>query len=429
MGTGSWSGNVGCVSTHEGLLKMYRRSETTWIHLCLALWLVAIVAPAQARDLFADARDLMVDEEIVAAGVKNARVIEAIRTTPRHEFVSLAQRKLAYFDMALPIGESQTISPPFVVALMTEALDPQPTDRVLEIGTGSGYQAAVLAGLVREVYSIEIVTSLGRQAARTLSRLHYDNVHTKIGDGFQGWAEHAPFDKIIVTCSPELVPRPLVDQLKDGGQMVVPVGERYQQTLYLLKKTGGRMVSEKLRPTLFVPMTGRAEEARRVLPDPAKPEIANGTFEETIGDPPRMAGWHYVRQAELITEEYAPEGDAFISFHNAEPGRGCRALQGFAVDGRKVHALDFSLHVRGEGIRPGQNTQQMPLLIVTFYDERRATVGNGVMGPWRGSFPWREETGRIEVPPRAREAIVRVGLHGAVGQISFDDIRMIGETR
>jgi len=410
---------------------MCRRHDTAWIVvcLCLAAWLVAVDTPAQGRDLFADARDLMVDEEIVAAGVTNARVIEAMRTTPRHEFVSIVQRKLAYFDMALPIGDSQTISPPFVVALMTEALDPQPTDRVLEVGTGSGYQAAVLSGLVKEVYSIEIVAPLGRQAARTLERLHYDNVHPKIGDGFQGWPEHAPFDKIIVTCSPELVPGPLVDQLKEGGRMVVPVGQRYQQTLYLLKKKDGRLVGEKLRPTLFVPMTGRAEDKRSVLPDPTKPEIANGDFEQTIGDPPRIAGWHYVRQAELITDGNAPEGDTFITFRNAEPGRGCRALQGFAVDGRKVHVLDFSLHVRGSGIRPGQDTRQMPLLIVTFYDERRATVGNGVIGSWRGTFPWREETGRIEVPPRAREAIVRIGLHGAVGQISFDDIRMSGDTR
>ncbi|MEE8452988.1 MAG: protein-L-isoaspartate O-methyltransferase, partial [Thermoguttaceae bacterium] len=163
---------------------MCQQNHPAWIRLCLCLaaWLVAVDAPAQGRDLFADARDRMVDEEIVAAGVKNARVIEAIRTTPRHEFVPLSQRKYAYFDMALPIGDSQTISPPFVVALMTEALDPQPTDRVLEVGTGSGYQAAVLSPLVRDVYSIEIVEQLGRKAAKVLKRLKYDNVHTKVGD-------------------------------------------------------------------------------------------------------------------------------------------------------------------------------------------------------------------------------------------------------
>ena len=168
--------------------------------------LVAAEAMAQSRAAFDAARNKMVDDEIVAAGVKNPRVIQAMRNTPRHEFVSLNQRKNAYFDMALPIGEGQTISPPFVVAYMTETIDPQPGDNVLEIGTGSGYQAAVLAKLVREVYTIEIVDTLGHKAEKTLERLHYDNVHVKVGDGYQGWPEHAPFDKIIVTCSPEKVP-------------------------------------------------------------------------------------------------------------------------------------------------------------------------------------------------------------------------------
>ena len=138
--------------------------------------------------------------------------------------------------MALPIGEQQTISPPFIVAYMTQEIDPQPTDRVLEIGTGSGYQAAMLSPLVKEVYTIEIVEPLGKRAARTLKRLGYKNVFAKVGDGYLGWPEAAPFDKIIVTCSPEKVPQPLVDQLKDGGLMIVPVGERYQQNLYLFRK-------------------------------------------------------------------------------------------------------------------------------------------------------------------------------------------------
>ena len=150
----------------------------------------------------------MVDEEIVAAGVKNPRVIEAMRATRRGtNSCRRTSASNAYYDMALPIGEGQTISPPFIVAYMTESLDPQPTDKVLEIGTGSGYQAAVLSGLVHEVYTIEIVPPLGQRAAKTLKRLDYNNVHTKIGDGYQGWPEHAPFDKIIVTCSPEKVPR------------------------------------------------------------------------------------------------------------------------------------------------------------------------------------------------------------------------------
>ena len=285
----------------------------------------------------------MVDEEVVAAGVKNERVIRAMRDTPRHEFVPANQRQFAYFDMALPIGNGQTISPPFIVASMTEAIDPQPGDRVLEIGTGSGYQAAVLSPLVKDVYTIEIVEPLGRRAARALTRLGYKNVETRIGDGYQGWPEAAPFDKIIVTCSPEKVPQPLVDQLREGGLMVIPVGERYQQTLFLMRKSEGELQSEALRPTLFVPMTGEAEEKRRVKPDPNNPQITNGSFEELQKDDPgkpQPAGWHYQRQLTLKSDaQTAHDGKNFVKFHNTEPGRGSQALQGFAVDGRKVSAI------------------------------------------------------------------------------------------
>ena len=402
--------------------------RTTWRRALLGCMTMVLFAAgdarAQTRTAFAEAREKMVDEEIVDAGVKNARVIESMRKTPRHEFVSLAQRKYAYFDMALPIGESQTISPPFVVAYMTEALDPQKQDKVLEIGTGSGYQAAVLSPLVHEVYTIEIVKSLGLKAARTLRRLGYDNVHVKVGDGYKGWPEHAPFDKIIVTCSPEGVPPALTAQLKEGGRMVIPVGERYQQMLYLMRKTEGKIVAEAMRPTLFVPMTGRAEDRRRVLPDPANPTIRNGDFELVTGEPPTPVGWHYQRQLELITDGDAPSGRNFVTFRNAEPGRGCRALQGMAIDGRKVNELDVSLHVRGKGIRPGQSRDQLPLLVITFYGQNRGSVGHAVVGPWRGTFSWQRETARLRVPKPAREAVVRIGLLGAVGEIAFDAIRL-----
>jgi protein-L-isoaspartate(D-aspartate) O-methyltransferase len=366
----------------------------------------------------------MVTEDIVGAGVRNPRVIEAMRRTPRHEFVGLSQRKNAYFDMALPIGESQTISSPFIVAHMTEQLDPQPTDTVLEIGTGSGYQAAVLSGLVREVYTIEIVAPLGQRAAGALRRLGYHNVHVKVGDGFLGWPEHAPFDKIIVTCSPEKVPTPLVEQLKEGGRMVIPVGERYQQTMYLLKKTGGKLVSEALRPTLFVPMTGAAEDNRQVKPDPTHPEIHNGDFEAVTGDPPEPVAWHYARQMQLLSAPDAPSGKNYVVFRNTEPGRPAQVLQGFAVDGRKVKLLEVALRVRGREIRAGQNANQLPRLIIVYYDENRATVGEAAMSPWRGSFPWQRDTARLAVPVRAREAIVRIGLTGAVGEIAFDQIEL-----
>jgi protein-L-isoaspartate(D-aspartate) O-methyltransferase len=398
--------------------------------LCLAGLLPAAIpspAAAQGRSEFEAARRRMVDEEIVAAGVSNERVIRAMRETPRHEFVPLNQRPYAYWDMALPIGEGQTISPPFVVASMTEALDPQPRDKVLEIGTGSGYQAAVLSPLVAEVYTIEIVPSLGRRAAAALRRLRYDNVRVKIGDGFEGWPEHAPFDKIIVTCSPEKVPPALAAQLREGGRMVIPVGERYQQTLYVMTKRDGRLVGEALKPTLFVPMTGQAERGREVQPDPTRPAVVNGGFEHLEGDPPQAAGWHYQRQMTVVSSaqgDAAPEGDHYARFRNTVPGRGCQALQGFPVDGRRVPRLELSFHVRGQDIRPGQHSQQLPVVGITFYDENRATVGQWVVGPWRATFPWRAERALIDVPPRAREAIMRIGLLGAIGEIDFDGFEL-----
>jgi protein-L-isoaspartate(D-aspartate) O-methyltransferase len=413
--------------------------------------LLAIAMPVRASD-FAAQRQRMVEQEIVAAGITDPRVIESMRNTPRHEFVALPSRSNAYYDMALPIGNAQTISPPFVVAYMTEQLLPQPTDTVLEIGTGSGYQAAVLSPLVKEVYTIEIVKPLGERAARTLKRLKYTNVHAKVGDGYQGWPEHAPFDKIIVTCSPEEVPPKLVEQLREGGRMIVPVGERYEQTLYLFRKVDGKLEKVALLPTLFVPMTGKAEDGRVAKPDPANPQINNGGFEEILApaaapeeteadkskadksktaeppvdadkSEPTPSGWHYQRQLKLIDDEKAPEGGNYITFSNTEPGRGAQALQGLAVDGRKVSALDVSLWVKGVNLRAA-SPQQEPVLAITFYDENRSQAGYTWVGPWRDSFDWRKVTDTLRVPPKAREAIVRIGLSGATGELSFDDIQI-----
>ena len=248
-------------------------------------------------------RNNLVKDVLESGGIKNPRVLEAMRTTPRHEFVDPEYRPQAYFDKALPIGSSQTISSPYIVAVMTQELDPQPSDRVLEIGTGSGYQAAVLSPLVKDVYSIEIVAKLGERAAKVLKRLSYRNVHTKVGDGFLGWPEHAPFNKIIVTCSPENVPQPLIDQLADGGMIIIPVGERYQQTLTIMRKKGKELEREALRPTLFVPMTGAAEDQRKVQADPAHPKLINGDFEETPFKSGDIPGWYYQRGLNWITNE------------------------------------------------------------------------------------------------------------------------------
>ena len=397
-----------------------------WAALCLlAAWPAAASAQRHApRPSPEDARNRMVDEEVVGGGIKDPRVIQAMRITPRHEFVSRKWLDRAYLDMSLPIGEGQTISPPTFVAYMTEQLEPQADDRVLEIGTGSGYQAAVLSPLVKEVYSIEIVEKLGKQAQQALKRLKYANVFVKIGDGYLGWPEHAPFDKIIVTCSPEKVPQPLIDQLKEGGRMVIPVGERYQQVFHLLKKENGKLINEALRPTLFVPMTGKAEESRQVQPDALHPKLVNGGFEELTGASGEPAGWYFVRQMKVVTGGDAPEGRNYATFSNAEPGRGCRALQGFPIDGRKVHELELSCMVRGTDMASGLAPSQSPQLAVLFLDENRATVGQGAIGPWRGTFAWKRMTRSIKVPAHAREGIVEIGLLGGIGEVSYDDVQI-----
>ncbi len=193
-------------------------------------------------------------------GIRHDGVLKAMLEVPRHEFVPLKYRSEAYDDRPLPIGHRQTISQPFIVAFMSEALDPQPMHRVLEIGTGSGYQAAVLARLVKEVFTIEIVEPLGRQAEKDLKRLGYNNVQVRVGDGYAGWPEQAPFDTIIVTCAPDHVPQPLTDQLKEGGRLIIPVGELGNQSLVLIRKKDGRLKQEQVMEVRFVPMTGKAEE-------------------------------------------------------------------------------------------------------------------------------------------------------------------------
>lgn len=217
-----------------------------------------------AEPAWAAARRQMVAEQLKARSrdIRNERVLAAMGTVPRHEFVPENRRHEAYEDYPLPIGYGQTISQPYIVAFMTEQLDPKPTDKVLEIGAGSGYQAAVLSLLVGEVYTIEIVEPLGRRAAIDLERLGYRNVKVRVGDGYQGWPDAAPFDAIIVTCAPEQIPQPLIDQLKDGGRMIIPVGGFGDQQLYLLEKRGKEVQRRAVLPVRFVPMTGRAAEGR-----------------------------------------------------------------------------------------------------------------------------------------------------------------------
>ena len=199
------------------------------------------------------ARERMVTKQIEARGVRDSSILRAMRKVRRHQFIPENLRVAAYEDHALPIGEGQTISQPYVVAVMTEAIQTRPDMKVLEIGTGSGYQAAILGELCKSVYTIEIVESLGKNAAKLLAGL-YKNVHVRIGDGYSGWPEEAPFDAILVTCAPTKVPRPLADQLKEGGRMVIPVGETWVQELVVLTKKNGRLEQQAILPVRFVPM-------------------------------------------------------------------------------------------------------------------------------------------------------------------------------
>ena len=198
-------------------------------------------------------RRQMVEHQLHARGIQDERVLAAMSKVPRHRFVNFSWRDLAYRDRPLPIGHNQTISQPYIVAYMTETAEISPEDKVLEIGTGCGYQTAILGEIAQEVYSIEIIPQLAERAYRTLSQLGYKNIKVKTGDGYQGWVENAPYDAIIVTAAPEHIPQPLIDQLATNGKMVIPVGKLYQN-MVVLTKTPDRIVKKKTIPVRFVPM-------------------------------------------------------------------------------------------------------------------------------------------------------------------------------
>jgi protein-L-isoaspartate(D-aspartate) O-methyltransferase len=212
-------------------------------------------AAGGAEDYAAD-RAEMVSRQIEDRGVTNGRVLSALRKVPRHEFVPDAEKRHAYRDTPLPIGEDQTISQPYIVAVMTELSQPDKSDRVLEIGTGSGYQAAVLAEIVQHVYTIEIEPTLAQRAADVLRNLGYTNITVRAGDGYAGWPEHAPFDIIMITAAPDHIPEPLIAQLKPGGRMIVPVGPTFatQQLRLLTKDANGKVTSKVVAPVRFVPL-------------------------------------------------------------------------------------------------------------------------------------------------------------------------------
>ena len=221
----------------------------------LVLLCVACATPGAQGDM-RERRLAMIEEQIKARGVTDARVLEALAAVPREQFVPADQVPHAYADSPLPIGGGQTISQPFIVAYMSEVLGVERGHRVLEIGTGSGYQAAILGELAREVYTIEIVPALARRAGQTLRELGYTNVHVKEGDGYAGWPDQAPFDRIMVTAAPEQIPQPLLDQLAPGGRLVAPVGAQYTtQWITIVEKTDKGLVERRTIPVQFVPFT------------------------------------------------------------------------------------------------------------------------------------------------------------------------------
>lgn len=222
----------------------------------LIIILLLFIHTSVLQDKFQKEREGMIKNQIENRGIKDKSVLNSMRKVLRHEMVPSNVVKRAYTDGPLPIGYGQTISQPYIVAYMTEAINPKPEHKVLEIGTGSGYQAAVLAEIVREVYTIEIVKELYESADKKLKQLGYKNIFCKAADGYYGWEEHAPFDAIVVTAAAEHIPPPLVEQLKDGGKMIIPVGSPFlNQNLILVEKKGGNITTKSLLPVRFVPFT------------------------------------------------------------------------------------------------------------------------------------------------------------------------------
>lgn len=237
---------------YNGLTRMKREVLKILIFIFLILGIFNFSLYSQ--DIYSQKRKDMVETQVKGRGIKDKRVLEAMLKVERHLFVPVNLRDFAYEDRPLPIGEGQTISQPYIVALMTEVLKLKSTDKVLEVGTGSGYQAAILAEIAKEVYTIEILPKLAKRAEKLLKELDHKNIKVKIGDGYLGWEEFSPFDCIIVTCAPDHIPQPLIEQLSEGGRMVIPVGKGFNQELVLIEKREGKIEKKSIIPVLFVPM-------------------------------------------------------------------------------------------------------------------------------------------------------------------------------
>ncbi|MBI2478864.1 MAG: protein-L-isoaspartate(D-aspartate) O-methyltransferase, partial [Planctomycetia bacterium] len=259
-----------------------------------------------------------------------------------------------------------------------------------------------------------------------LRKLGYGNVHVRVGDGFQGWPEHAPFDKIVVTCSPETIPQPLVDQLKEGGKLLIPLGKRYQQSLCLITKRAGKLERQVLESTFFVPMTGHAEEVRSEKQDDGVPVLANGSFEIlTAGKTP--ANWYYLRQSQIVSDTKSPHETRYLKLSNATPGRAAQVLQATGLDGRRFNEIELSLAVRANDVTLPED-DSFSGIDIRFYDEQRNQVGSAKFGPWHGKAPWAEYSTLFLIPADTRLLMISVGLFGATGELDIDNIRLNAKT-
>lgn len=316
------------------------------LFLVKMVWIFVFALTGCSKELnFKMLREKMVKEQIIARGVRDRRVLEAIRKVPREEFVPEGEKRYAYGDYPLSIGFGQTISQPYIVAFMTELLKIKPADKVLEIGTGSGYQAAILAEISKEVYTIEIIPELSYRAKKVLEKLGYKNIKFKVGDGFIGWKEYAPFDRIILTCAPKEIPEPLTEQLKDGGIMVLPVGEGFQY-LKVLKKEKGKIKVTTSIPVRFVPMLG-IDMGEVRLPEPELK--SNLSVEEAINK--RVSRREYLDEGleieELSQVIWAAAGkriDGISSASRVFPSAGAVYPFDFYVLVNNVYGLDKGIY-------------------------------------------------------------------------------------
>jgi len=381
------------------------------------------LAAEEQADAYGDARTTMVDADLSGNGIGNERLLKAMRTIPRHRFCLPEDQKHAYADQSLPIGHKRKLASPYVTAGLIELLDPRPNDRILELGTGSGYQAAILSQLATDVYSVESIEELGKASASLLKELKCKNVHTRIGDTLEGWPEAAPFDRILFTSCSGTVPAALIDQLRERGKVVVDAVCGNEELFHLFEKQHGRLVALKVWSPFSIANADNLKQHRDEKQSPNKSEIENGDFE--LSEDGKATGWYFQRQAALAEDREAPNNHV-LTFENKEPGRHAQAIQEVAIDGRAVVSLRLSVRAKGLEIHNSSSADK-PSMVIRFYDahQRPITVEpSAILGPWRGTFGWETYTCVSSVPKTTRKALVVISMGGATGRLTVDDAQL-----